>query len=231
MGLSLVDMPKTRLALLPLGLLRRAPLLFAVLMLLCAGRARAELLRGPYDNPSPVAFEAQLGLQAGLGGYTPGGFLLGLDYTHRFARYRDGRYGLWFFGNLSFAIDPSTGVCQSATGYYECGALGYGSGLAIKAGLQLTFRTAIPLVPYVRAGVAVTGAFGRNVCEDSGGGFPIAVAGGGARYHFTKHLAAGLHSDLTLGPMFYGAGRQCFPASHVELWRAITLFGSFQYTL
>lgn len=236
MGLSLVDMRKTRLAPLPLGLLHRAPFLCAALLaaltLLCGGRARAELLRGPYDNPSPVAFEAQLGLQAGLGGYTPGGLHLGLDYTHRFARYREGRYGLWFFGNLSFAIDPSTGVCPSAAGgYYECGALGYGSGLAIKAGLQLTFRTAIPLVPYVRAGVAVTGAFGRNVCEDSGGGFPIAVAGGGARYHFTRHLAAGLHSDLTLGPMFYGAGRQCFPASHVELWRAITLFGSFQYTL
>lgn len=224
-------MPATPLRSLgPLG--NTAILLLGLGLLLWGRGARAELLRGPYDNPSPIGLEAQLGLQAGLGGYTAGGFHVAIDYTHRFARYREGRYGLWFFGNLGFTVGPGVNVCSTAGGtYYECSALGYGSGLSIKGGLQLTFRTPIPLVPFVRGGLAVTAGFGRDLCEDSGAGFPVAVVGGGARYHFTNHLSAGLLSDLTVGAMFYGAGKQCFSASHTELWRAITLLGSFQYTL
>lgn len=197
-----------------------------------AATARAELLRGPYDNPSPIALEAQVGLYGGLGGYTPGGFHIAFDYTHRFARYGDGRYGLWFFGNLGGIVGPGPGVCARADGgVYECSGIGYGSGLLLKAGVQLTFRTSIPLVPFVRGGVGVAGVFARDVCEDSGAGVPLLVLGGGARYHFTKHLAAGVHTDLHVGPGFYGAGKSCFPASHNELWRGLSFLGSFQYTL
>lgn len=191
--------------------------------------AGAALLRGPYDNPHPVALELQLGLQGRLAPFTPGGFNVALDYTHRFSRPRQGQFGLWFFGNVGFVVNSGHGACpQINADFSDCSTLGYGSGLNLKAGVQMTFRTAIPLVPYVRAGAAINGAFGRD-CNDSGGGFS-GVAGGGARYFLTQHLGVGLHTDLQFGPMFYGAG-QCYTFSRAAVYASMSLLGSVQYAL
>ncbi len=201
--------------------------------LLSPAPGRAELLHGPYEAPSPIAFEAQIGTQIGLGGYTPGGFKLLLGYTHRFARYRDGQYGLWFFGDLDLDIGPGNGVCfigPGATMPYECTAIGYGSDFEVKAGLQLTFKTGIPLVPFVRAGVGVAFVFLRDGCDDGGVGVPLAVLGGGARYFLSPHVALSASADLHLGPGFYSAGH-CFGGDHNELWRSLSFLVGAQYAL
>lgn len=188
--------------------------------------------RGPFDYPSPIALSAEVGLQAGLRGYTPGGFKLVLDYTHRFARSRDNLIGVWFFADLGFVVSTGIGVCNLASGgVYDCSTIGYGSAIEIKGGIQLTFRTKYPLVPYVKLGAAIAGVFGRDRCEDTGAGVPLAVPGGGLRYFFSRHLAVSLGAEASLGPAFYSAGKDCFTGGHNEFWRAISVLGGLQYAL
>src|SRR5207253_3039667 len=95
-----------------------AALVSALLLSSLAAPARGELLRGPYEYSSPVAFEGALGLQGSLGGFTPGGFDLLLGYTHRFARAQGGNIGVWFFADLNIAAGPGVGVCKTIQGDY-----------------------------------------------------------------------------------------------------------------
>ncbi|MDW8280401.1 MAG: hypothetical protein RMK29_01735 [Myxococcales bacterium] len=192
---------------------------------------RAALLRGPYEYPSPISFSGKFGFQAGLGGFTPGGFKLLLNYSHRFARSHDQVVGVWFLADLGFVVGPGIGVCGPPEALYECSALGYGSAVEIKGGIQLTFRTPVPLVPYVKLAAAIAGVFGRDRCEDTGVGVPLAARGGGVRYFVTPHLAVSLGAEATLGPAFYSAGRDCFPGSHNEFWRAISVLAGLHYAL
>ena len=189
---------------------------------------------GPIEYPSPIAFEAQIGTQIGLGGYTPGGFKLLLGYTHRFARYNEGRMGLWFFGDVDLVVGPGAGVCFIGDAMnkvpYECSAIGTGSDFEVKAGLQLTFQTKIPLVPFVRAGVGVAFTFLRDECDDGGVGVPLGVLGGGARYFLTPHFALSASADIHVGPAFYSAGK-CFTGDHNEAWRSLSLLFGAQYAL
>ena len=197
-----------------------------------SGDASAELLRGPYEYPSAIALSGEVGLQIGMGGYTPGGFKLVVDYTHRFARSQDNLIGVWFFGDVGFIVGPGIGVCGTIDrGVYECNAVGYGSAIEIKAGIALSFRTKYPLVPYVKLGAAIAGVFGRDRCEDTGVGVPLAAPGGGLRYFFTRHLAVSLAAEGAFGPAFYSAGKDCFPGGHNEFWRSLSVLGGLQYAL
>jgi hypothetical protein len=212
------------------------PLSFALLLALftfAVGRpARAELLHGTYEYPSPIAFDAQLGAQVDLGGYTPGGFKLELGYTHRFARYNEGRIGMWFFGDLDLVFGPSHVCFNLAHLPYDCSGAGDGSDFEVKAGVQLTFATAVPLVPFVRVGIGVGIPFLRSQCDDTGVGVPLAVIGGGARYFLTRHLALSATADLDLGPGFYNSGNgDCFTGDHNEVWRSLSILLGAQYAL
>jgi hypothetical protein len=206
----------------------------AVVILLGPGSARAELLRGPYEYPSAITFDGHIGLQLGLGGYTPGGLKLQLNYSHRFASSRDRLMGVWFFIDLAGVAGPGVGVCMPEVGpVFECGAVGYGSDIEIKSGIQLTWRTPVPVVPFLKMGAAIAGVFARDYCGDSGVGVPLAAVGGGARYFFTKHFALSVGADLHLGPAFYSSGKEgrCFPGDHNELWRSLSFLLGMHYAL
>ena len=207
------------------------PIVALAAALASPGDAAAELLRGPYEYPSAIALGGQAGLQIGMGGYTPGGFKLVVDYTHRFARSHDNLMGVWFFADLGFVVGPGIGVCNSAVGVYECSAVGYGSAIEIKAGIALSFRTKYPLVPYVKLGAAIAGVFGRDRCEDTGVGVPLAAPGGGVRYFFTRHLAVSLAAEGAFGPAFYSSGKDCFPGGHNEFWRSASFLAGLHYAL
>lgn len=212
-----------------------AAALFVSGVLAHAPAAEAALLHGPYEYPSAVAFEGGIGLQGGMGGYTPGGFKLELGYTHRFVTANQGLIGVWFFGNLDGVIGPGIGVCGDNP-VYECDSVGYGSAFEIKSGIQLTFRTPYPVVPYARVGLGLAFAFGRDRCDDSGVAVPLHVVGGGARYFFTRHVAATLGLDLELGPAFYSGGNCAWSpdrrgGDHNEFWRSMSLVGGVQYAL
>lgn len=205
----------------------------AVLFLLSvAAPARAALLQGPYEYPSPVSFDAQIGPQIGLGGLTPGGFKLQLGYNHRFATTRSGGMGVWFFANLGLEFGPG-GVHYLNPGQLDaigCGGFACGHSVDLVGGVQLTFRTSIPLQPFAKLGIGLAGAYGRAGCGDGGVAAPLANASGGARYFLTRHLAVGAEVALGLGPAFFisdAAG--CGGA--FSFWSTLSLLGGVQYAL
>ncbi len=160
--------------------------------------------------PGKDELTAEMGLQASLGGTTPGGFKLFFDYAHRLNNL------VW----LDFKVNPTfdTGyrgaVCYDQFGNpYDCGAVGlYGNGYAIDllAGVKLKWMTRIHLMPYCNINGGVVPVFARPNGDD--GAALVINTGGGVKYFVVPRVALGGEINLTLGPGFY--------SGHNELYRA-----------
>jgi hypothetical protein len=160
---------------------------------------------------------AEMGLQASLGGTTPGGFKLFFDYARQMTKL------VW----LDFKVNPTfdTGY-RGATCYdqfgnpYECGAAGlYGNGYAVDllVGAKLKWLVVHnKLMPYCNFNGGVVPVFGRPYGDD--GAAVVVNTGGGLKYFVHPHVAVGGEMSLTLGPGFY-SGVNGNPG-HNELYRA-----------
>jgi hypothetical protein len=164
----------------------------------------------------------QVGFQASLGGGTPDGFKIFIDYSHRLSDI------VW----LNFKINPtisagaSRSICFDGNGNaYDCSSGFQGDGYAIDllAGVKLKWMTRIHLMPYVNIDGGVVPIFGRPEHDD--GAALIVHAGGGVKYFLTPRVALGGEVDFGLGPAFYSQGN--YPQSHNEFYRAFNLaFGA-----
>lgn len=168
---------------------------------------------GPEEWPGKNEVSAHVGFQAGLnnylGGGTPSGFKLVLDYSYRFHEL------VWlnFGANLVFG----GGGCDA---FGNCGFAGNGNTAEPYAGVKLKWKTPIPLVPYAKADIIFAGIYNRY-CGDNGFAFGLRVAGG-VKYFLLKWLGLGVELGFTGGPAFYeGTGNCSFQyKSHTEFYAA-----------
>ena len=164
----------------------------------------------------------QIGFQASLGGGTPDGFKLFIDYSHRLTDL------VWlnFKINPTFSAGGSRSICVDNSGNeYDCSSGFQGDGYAIDllAGIKLKWMTRIHLMPYVNIDGGVVPIFARPQHDD--GAALIVHTGGGVKYFITPRVALGGEVNFGLGPAFYSQGN--FNNSHNELYRAFNLaFGA-----
>jgi hypothetical protein len=164
----------------------------------------------------PNELTAEMGLQASLGGTTPGGFKLFFDYARRMSNL------VW----LDFKVNPTfdtgyrQGVCYDQFGDpYACGYSGlYGNGYAIDLLAGAKFKWLVvrnKLMPYCNINGGVVPVFSRPNGDD--GAAIVVNTGGGLKYFVTPHVGLGGEINLTLGPGFYGGPNN---TGHNELYRA-----------
>lgn len=162
--------------------------------------------------PGKDEISTQLGFQASLGGTTPGGFKLFIDYSHRL----NNLVWLNFKFNPTFGFGGGTTVCYDRFGNpYDCsyGFPGNGYAIDILAGVKLKWMTRIHLMPYANIDAGVIPVFARPGGDD---GAAVALhTGGGLKYFVTPRIGVGGELDFTLGPGFY--------QGHTEFYRAFNL--------
>ncbi|HXU67810.1 MAG TPA: hypothetical protein VN947_00700 [Polyangia bacterium] len=182
--------------------------------MLCASAAQAQTyVSRRYDNfPGKDELSGQLGFQASLGGGTPGGFKMFLDYSHRLTNL------VW----LNFKLNPTFGAGETRTvcvdqfgNTYDCGTGFDGNGYAIDilAGVKLKWMTRFHLVPYANINAGVVPVFARPAGDN--GAAVVFNTGGGLKYFVTPRIGVGGEMTFTLGPGFY--------SGHTELYRAFNM--------
>jgi hypothetical protein len=201
------------------------PLVLGVFVMLSSSAARAQVSlerRGSGGFGGKDEISTQIGFQASMGGGTPDGFKLFIDYSHRLSDL------VW----LNFKINPTISAGDSRTtcidnngNVYDCSSGFQGDGYAIDllAGIKLKWMTRIHLMPYVNIDGGVVPIFGRP--EHDNGAALIIHTGGGVKYFLTPRIALGGEVDFGLGPAFYSQGN--YNESHNEFYRAFNLaFGA-----
>jgi hypothetical protein len=187
--------------------------LATILLVASSASAQNSISRGIEGFPGKDELSAHIGFQAGLGGTTPGGFKLFLDYSHRLSNL------VW----LNFKVNPTfdTGsrraICYDPNGFaYDCtvGLEGEGFGIDLLAGVKLKWLISrIHLMPYANIDGGVVPVFDR-VNNDNGAAV-VVHAGGGVKYFVTPRIGLGGEVNFTLGPGFYN--------QHNEFYRAFDL--------
>jgi hypothetical protein len=136
-----------------------------------------------------------LGVQVGFNSTAPSGYKLAMDFAGLVKDYSNG-LGIWVGGGLNYAA-----------GLFQCygGVVGCGHNVEIWAFVMLSLNMIekIPLVPWVRAGLAGEALiFGNGVGgTTTGGGFGFRF-GGGIDYWLLKFLALGVETNFTVGGAF-----------------------------
>ena len=155
---------------------------------------------------------AQMGFQASLGGGTPNGFKLFVDYSHRLTQL------VW----LNFKLNPVFGVAGGRTvcvdnfgNPYDCGTGFQNNGYAIDllAGVKLKWMTRVHVMPYANANAGVVPVFARPGGDN--GAAVVFNTGGGVKYFITPRIGLGGELNFTLGPGFY--------SGHTEFYRAFNM--------
>ena len=168
------------------------------------GVARAADIQksGPEEWPGKNELAAHVGFQAGLnnylGGGSPSGFKLVLDYSFRFHEL------VWL--NFGLNLVAGGGGCDA---FGNCGFAGNGNTVEPEVGVKLKWKIqSLPLVPYAKADIAFIGIYDRY-CSDNGFAFGARVAGG-VNYFLLKWLGLGIETGFTFGPAYY-EGTSCAP--------------------
>jgi hypothetical protein len=163
--------------------------MLALAALALPARARAatdgdNMLRGPHPFRRDNELSAHMLLAAG-GSNTPNGGKLALDYGYKL------RGPVW----LNLQLNWQSASCQSPGGGNNCTSPA-GQVYETLVGAKLKWRTAIPIVPYIKGGVGLAYAF--PVGASNGWGL-AARAGGGASYFIFDWLGLGLELGFSLG--------------------------------
>ena len=170
--------------------------------------------------PGKDELSAHLGFQASLGGTTPGGFKLFMDYSHRL----NNLVWLNFKLNPTFGVGSASAVCYDRFGNpYDCsyGFAGDGYAIDIMAGVKLKWMTRVHVMPYANIDAGVIPVFARPGGDD---GAAVALhTGGGVKYFVTPRVGLGGEIDFTLGPGFY--------QGHTEFYRACNLAVGAEFIL
>src|SRR5947209_13761569 len=156
-------------------------LIFTVTLLVASTTFAQSISRRYSGFPGKDELTAEMGLQASLGGTTPGGFKLFFDYAHRLSNL------VW----LDFKVNPTfdTGyraaTCVDRFGnVYTCGYDGlYGNGYSIDilAGVKLKWLLVHNrLMPYCNINGGVVPVFARPNGDD--GAAIVVNTGGGLKY-------------------------------------------------
>jgi hypothetical protein len=174
--------------------------------------SQGAVVRSYSGFPGKDELSAQVGFQAGLGGTTPGGFKLFMDYSHRLTDL------VWlnFKLNPTFGFGSTRGICYDNQGRaYDCGIGFDGDGYAIDllAGIKLKWLTRIHLMPYADINGGVVPVFARPGGDN--GAAVVLYTGGGLKYFLTPRIALGGEFNFSLGPGFY--------SGHTEFYRAFSL--------
>jgi hypothetical protein len=162
---------------------------------------------------------AQLGFQASMGGGTPAGAKLFIDYSRYIKSY------VWFNAKLNptFALD-SHGVCYDRFGNpYNCAAGIGGDGHAIDAlaGIKLKFPLKYKLMPYVNLDAGIVGIYDRPANDN---GVAVVIRpGAGVKWFATPHVAVGGEFNFALGGGFYSETCGGCNNAHNEFYRAFDL--------
>jgi hypothetical protein len=196
---------------------KRTSLIAVVLLALAGSPALAQnaISRSMSGFPGKDEISTQLGFQASMGGGTPNGFKLFIDYSHRLSPL------VW----LNFKLNPTFGaggdrtVCYNNSGdVWDCstGFADEGWSMDLLGGVKLKWMTRLRLMPYANIDVGVVPIFARPN-EDTGAAV-VLHTGGGLKYFVTPRIGVGGEIDFTLGPAFYGSSR--YVQSHNEFYRA-----------
>ncbi|MDB4969506.1 MAG: hypothetical protein JWN44_5195 [Myxococcales bacterium] len=177
-----------------------------------AAQAQTYVSRSMSGFPGKDEISTQLGFQASLGGTTPGGFKLFLDYSHRLTNL------VWlnFKLNPTFGVGSARGVCYDRFGNaYDCGIGFDGNGYAIDllGGVKLKWLTRYHLMPYADIDGGVVPVFSRP--GNDNGAAVVLYTGGGLKYFVTPRVALGGEVNFTFGPGFY--------SGHTEFYRAFNM--------
>ena len=162
---------------------------------------------------------AQTGFQSSLGGTTPAGFKLFIDYSRRVSDL------VWLNAKLNptFAVGATAATCYTAADRpFDCGTALDGNGYALDTlvGVKLKWQVRrLRLMPYANVDAGVVSIFDRPSHDN--GAAVVARTGGGVRYFITPHVAVGGELQLTLGPAFYSPSCPGCANGHNELYRAI----------
>lgn len=164
----------------------RFPLVLVAVLAVTATVARAEdnMLRGPHPFRKDNELSAHMLLAAG-GDNTPNGGKLALDYGYKLSG------PAW----LNLQLNSQRGTCQSRSGGGVCTAPS-GTIYETLVGAKLKWPTAIPIVPFVKAGVGLAFAFPDGL---SSGWGVAARMGAGANYFFFDWLGLGLEIGFSAG--------------------------------
>jgi hypothetical protein len=167
-------------------LARAAALVAAALGVLAAAPARAQdnMLRGPHPFLKDNELSAHVLLAAG-GAETPGGTKIATDYGYKLVG------PAW----LDLQLNYQHAACHSQSGGDDCDAPA-GSIFETLVGVKLKWPTAIPVVPFAKAGVGLAYAFPRRGADGFG---PAARIGGGANYFFFDWLGLGAEIAVSAG--------------------------------
>jgi hypothetical protein len=159
-------------------------------------RADDNMLRGPHPFLRENELSAHVLLAEGLAD-SPTGTKLAFDYGYKLA------VPLW----LDLQLNLQLSTCHSTPGAPTCGPA-TGKAVETLAGVKWKWPTAIPVVPYAKAGAGLAFVF------PSGANSAIALmarAAGGANYFFFDWLGLGAEIGFSVGHAFYDA---TFPGSH-----------------
>lgn len=169
----------------------------------------------------------QLGFQASLGGTTPSGAKLMIDYS------RHVKGIVWFNAKLAPTFSAvGRGVCVDRFGVaYDCGVAVLGGGghaLDALVGVKLKWPLRrVPIVPYLGLNAGVVGIFDR---PDPG------VAGvfrpsGGFRYFVTPHVGLGGEMAFTFGGAYYQESCPGCRNAHTQFYRALDMVFGAEFVL
>jgi hypothetical protein len=196
---------------------------FAVLLLLTASPALAQQVQ--VEKQATLAGKneigAQLGFQGSMGGTTPAGVKVFIDYARQMTNY------VWlnFQVNPIFAVGATRSVCYDRFGNpYDCssssGLDGDGHAIDLLAGIKLKFPLRqVALVPYANIQAGVVPIFDRP--RDDNGAAIVLHTGGGLRYFVTPHIGLGGEFNFSLGPAFYSERCNGCSNGHTEFYRGI----------
>jgi hypothetical protein len=177
-----------------------------------SARAQTYVSRSMSGFPGKDEISTQLGFQASLGGTTPGGFKLFIDYSHRM----NNLVWLNFKLNPTFGVGDARGVCYDRFGNpYDCGVGFDGNGYAIDllGGVKLKWMTRYKLMPYADIDAGVVPVFARPGGDN--GAAIVLYTGGGLKYFVTPRIGLGGEINFTLGPGIY--------SGHTEFYRAFNM--------
>jgi hypothetical protein len=203
--------------------MKRTLLSIAFTLVLCApayAQRTTTVVAGRAPPEGKNELSAQLGYQGDLGGTTPAGVKVFMDYSRKLTNL------VWFNAAINpvFAATATHSVCPDRFGNpTDCGLGLNGDGYAIEllAGIKLKFPISkLPgLLPYCRINAGVVPIFSRPLNDDGVG--VVLHTGGGLKYFVTPHVGLGGEFNFSLGPAFYSETCNGCNNSHNEFYRAI----------
>jgi hypothetical protein len=157
----------------------------------------------------------QIGFQASMGGTTPSGVKLFLDYSRYLGKI------VWLNAKLNPTFDTSNGgVCVDRFGNaYSCGFGGEGHAIDALVGVKLKWPVhRYKLMPYANIDVGVVGVYSRPANDNGVAG--VLNTGGGLKWWATPHVAVGGELGVTLGGAYYQDTCTGCRNAHSEFYRA-----------